>query len=99
MRHSEEHVLRRNRSGPLVVERLTEPLFFFRHEFGEVLSSIAPCCHPVLHGRACGDLLEPALAVWELVHVLPLRVPMHGPGVTNHIGNRVDVAHQRVACR
>ena len=81
-----------NRSGPLVVEQLAQTLFFFLREFGKVLSPIAPCRHPFLYRRARGQLIEPALEVFELIDVLPLSFPMHGPGVTNHIGDRVGVA-------
>src|SRR5438067_1936082 len=45
-----------------------------------------------LHRRPLADLLEPTLEIFELVDVLSLRLPIDGPGITDHVGDRVLVA-------
>ena len=48
--------------------------------------------HPALDRRAVADFVEPAFEIFELADVLALRLRVDGPGIGDHVGDRVFVA-------
>src|SRR5271168_493802 len=54
---------------------------------------------PSRQGRAGprAQLLEPSLEVFELFDVLPLALPIDGPGIADHVGDGVFVAGEIAA--
>src|SRR5580698_1434385 len=79
-------------AGALVEQQLHPAFALFRRQLRAVFGRASGHRHAALHSRARAHRLEPALEVFELIDVLPLRLPTGGPGVTDHVGDRVLVA-------
>src|SRR5215471_12056771 len=84
--------LRRHRPSALVVENLRPPLALLGRQLGLVLRQVRTRRHPALHAWTRTKFLEPALEVLELLDVLTLRLPVHGPRIADHISDGVLVA-------
>src|SRR5271154_6750963 len=82
-------------TGTLIVQKLRTPLDFLRGQRRDVDREIPAYIQTAPHGRTIAQLLEPALEVRELLNVLILRLPIHGPGIGNNICNRVIVPRQK----
>src|SRR5437868_2865612 len=82
---------RRHGNGALVVHDLADPGAVLVGEARRIGRQVGPGRHAALHRRPLADLLEPALKVFELLDVLPLRPPIDRPGITDHVGDRVLV--------
>src|SRR5438477_9828928 len=83
---------RRHGNGALVVHDLADPGAVLVGEARRIGRQVGPGRHAALHRRPLADLLEPALKVFELLDVLPLRLPIDRPGITDHVGDRILVA-------
>src|SRR5437764_5253964 len=83
---------RRHGNGALVVHDLADAGAILVAEARRIGRQVGAGRHAALHRRPLADLLKPALEVFELVDVLALRLPVDGPGIANHVGNRVLVA-------
>src|SRR5438477_6563525 len=83
---------RRDGDCPLVVHNLADPGAVLVGEARRIGRQVDPGRHAALHRRPLADLPEPTLEIFELVDVLSLRLPIDGPGITDHVGDRVLVA-------
>src|SRR5215470_1037040 len=84
----------RDRDGALVVEQLPDAGLLLRWQLGDISRQVATHGHAALDCRALADLLKPPLEVLELVDLLTLRFPVHGPGIGDHVGDRILLASQ-----
>src|SRR5207237_10597859 len=80
---------RRDGDCPLVVHNLADPGAVLVGEARRIGRQVDPGRHAALHRRPLADLPEPTLEIFELVDVLPLRLPTDRPGITNHVGDRL----------
>src|SRR6056297_684135 len=95
-RTSEQSALGR-RARALVVEEALQAADLLLVEIGGVDREVRPDRHATLYGGPGGELLEPPLEVGKLVEVLALRLPADGPGVGDHVRDRVLVASEIAA--
>src|SRR5687767_4499572 len=82
----------RHRQGALIVKDLADPLLLLGRQRAPVGRELGADGEAALHGRPRADRLEPALEMLELIDLLPLRLPVDGPGIGDDVGDRVAVA-------
>src|SRR5262245_31762623 len=81
--------LRRHWPGALVVEHLADAGLLLGRQLGVVDREVGAGRHALLHRGPGAQLLEPALEVLELLDVLALELPVDGPRIADHVGDRV----------
>src|SRR5947207_3757866 len=83
----------RRGAGALVVEQLGAACLFFIRQAVRIFGRNAGGHRePTLHAGTVVQFVEPALELLEVVDVLALALPVHGPWEANHVGDRVLIA-------
>src|SRR5215469_10108543 len=81
--------LRRDRLRTLVCNEFSAASLLLGADRSRILPELRPHGHGLFDSRPLADFFQPALYIWELVDFdLPAR-PARGPGIADHIGNRI----------
>src|ERR1700733_556039 len=80
---------RRDRLRALVPNQLPPAGLLFGADRSRVLAKFRSQCHRLLDGRPLAYFFQPALYVRELVDVDFASRPARGPGIADHVGDRV----------